>query len=147
MIVVANTYMLNKFRQISIFKLNLGESLIDQKRERIDIKDPFILRYYGLTGQQILTFGTIGSLKFYQDFTLPQKEFFVFNSESIYGLVFRSEDEKIPIDKYLVDLIKEINEKEGIKVDKTEENKSNRDPNIALPKDQYIQEMIKKRNS
>ena len=31
--------------------------------------------------------------------------------------------------------------------DKTEENKDNRDPNIALPKDQYIQEMIKKRNS
>jgi len=146
MIVVANTYILNKFRQISIFKLNLGESLIDQKREQIDIKDPFIMKYFNMTGKQILSYGIIGTLKFYQDFTLSQKEFYIFNSETVYNLIFGEEDEKIPIDKYLADIVKEINDTEGIQKEKIDE-KSDQKINKALPKEQYIQEMIKKRNS
>ena len=144
MIVVANTYLLNMFKQISIFKLNLGQNLISMKEEKIDIKDPFMLKYLNMTGKQILTYGSIGKLVFYQDFTLPGKEFFIFNDESIYKLLYTEQDFKVSPENYLASIVQEINEKEGIRenADKIIHKKN---PDIKLPADQYIQEMIKKR--
>jgi hypothetical protein len=147
MIVVANTQMLNIFKRISIFKLELGKSLIDLKQEQINIKDAFMMRYFNMTGKQVLTYGTIGKLKFYQDYTLPNKEFYIFNDESIYGLNYTEEDSKISPENYLASIIQEINEKEGIKESSQETISARRDPDIKLPTDQYIQEMIKKRKS
>ena len=144
MIVVANTFMLNIFRKIPIFKLDLGSNFIDMKQEKIIIKDPFILKYLNMTGKQILSYGSIGKLMFYQDFTLSSQEFYIFNDESIYGLNFTDDDSKVSPEDYLASIIQEINEKEGIKEnDKTINKKT--DPDIKLPEDQYIQEMIKKR--
>jgi len=92
MIIVANTYMLNIFKQISIFKLELGKSLISMKEEKIVIKDPFMLKYLNMTGKQVLTYGTIGKLGFYQDYTLSDKEYYVINDESVYVLVYAVDD-------------------------------------------------------
>ena len=144
MTIVANTDMLNFFRRIPIFKLDLGRNLIDLKQEKLHLSDGFMLKYFSMTGKQILTYGTIGKLKFYQDFTLPQKEFVIFNDESIYGLIFSKEDAKMSPENYLASIVKEINEKEGIK-ETQEIVVPKRDPDIKLPADQYIQEMIKKR--
>ena len=143
MIVVANTYMLNIFKKISIFKLDLGVQLIDLKQERINIKDPFMLRYINMTGKQLVTYGTIGKLYFYQDFTLSNKEFYVFNDKTIYSLIYSDEDQKMSPESYLASIVQEIHEKEGIKENKEVIQK--KAPDIKLPGDQYIQEMIKKR--
>jgi hypothetical protein len=146
MIVVANTQMLNLFRQISIFKLDLGVNLISLKEEKIQIKDAFIVKYLNMTGKQILTYGTIGKLMFYQDFTLPNNEFYIFNDDTIYSLIYTQEDKKVSPESYLASIVQEINEKEGIKDnDKSEVNNKKKDPDMKLPTDQYIQEMIKKR--
>jgi len=144
MIIVANTFMLNIFKQISIFKIELGKSLISMKEEKIRITDPFMMKYLNMTGKQVLTYGTIGKLSFYQDYTLKDKEFYIFNDESIYGLIYGENDKKMKSDEYLASVIKEINDKEGIKDSNKEEIKKNT-PDIKLPADQYIQEMIKKR--
>ena len=144
MIVVANTFMLNVFKKISIFKLDLGKNLIPINGETVEIKDPFMLKYLNMTGKQILTYGSIGKLIFYQDFTLSTNEFYIFNDESIYGLEYTETDSKISPESYLASLVKEINEKEGIKENEEKVDKK-RDPDIKLPADQYIQEMIKKR--
>ena len=146
MIVVANTYMLNIFKKISIFKLDLGGSMLslEGKVEKVIIKNPFIIKYLNMTGKQILTYGQIGKLIFYQDFTLPDKEFYIFNDESTYGLIYTIEDSKITPEAYLASIVQEINEKEGIKENVTTiDNKKG--PDIKLPMDQYLQEMIKKR--
>lgn len=144
MIIVANTFMLNIFKQISIFKMDLGMNLISLKEERIVIKDPFMLKYLNMTGKQILTYGSIGKLSFYQDFTLPNKEFFIFNDETIYSLIYTEEDSKVSSENYLASIVQEINEKEGIKENSGDVIKK-RDPDIKLPMDQYLEEMIKKR--
>lgn len=144
MVVVANSYMLNIFRQITLFKMNLGLSLIDIKTERFDIKDGFMLKYLNMTGKQILTYGSIGKLNFYQDFTLPNREFYIFNDQSIYTIIYSDDDAKMTPENYLASIIQEISEKENIKINTTEEVKSDK-IDIKLPKDQYIQEMIKKR--
>ena len=96
-----------------------------------------------MTGKQLVTYGTIGKLYFYQDFTLPNKEFYIFNDQTIYSLIYGEEDSKIRSETYLASLIQEIHEKEGIKENKEVVQK--KDPDIKLPGDQYIQEMIKKR--
>ena len=144
MIVVANTFMLNIFKKISIFKLDLGTNFIPINGEIVEIKDPFMLKYLNMTSKQILTYGSIGKLIFYQDFTLSSNEFYIFNDESIYGLEYTEADSKISPENYLASLIQEINEKEGIK-ENAEKVDKKRDPDIKLPADQYIQEMIKKR--
>ena len=144
MIVVANTFMLNVFKKISIFKLDLGKNLIPINGETVEIKDPFMLKYLNMTGKQILTYGSIGKLIFYQDYTLSTNEFYIFNDESIYGLEYTEADSKVSPENYLASLVQEINEKEGIK-ENAEKVDKKRDPDIKLPADQYIQEMIKKR--
>lgn len=143
MIIVANTTMLNIFRKISIFKLNLGINFIDMKQERINIKDPFMVKYLNMTGKQILTYGSIGKLNFYQDFNLKSNEFYVFNDKTIYNFIYTDDDSKITPESYLASIVQEINEKEGIK--EQTEKIENKVPDIKLPADQYIQEMIKKR--
>lgn len=145
MTIVANTYMLNLFRQIDLFKLNLGKSLTPINEDRIVIKDPFMLKYLNMTGKQILTYGSIGKLIFYQDYTLPQKEFYIFNDDSIYGLVYTDNDTKNSPQSYLASIIQEITEKEGIKesTDVVKDNKKG--PDMKLPTEQYIEEMLKKR--
>ena len=144
MIVVANTFMLNIFKQISIFKLDLGKNFIPINGEKVELKDPFMIKYFNMTGKQVLTYGTIGKLIFYQDFTLPATEFYIFNDESIYGLNYSDADSKISPENYLASIVQEINEKEGIK-ENAEKIDKKKNPDIKLPADQYIQEMIKKR--
>ena len=143
MIIVANTFLLSIFKNISIFKVELGDNLISMNDDVVQIKDPFMLKYLNMTSKQVLTYGSIGKLKFYQDFTLPSKEFYIFNDESIYGLVYSEEDSKMVPEKYLATVIQEINEKEGIK--ESNDKIEKKDPDIKLPAEQYIQEMIKKR--
>jgi len=138
--------MLDIFKKIKIFKMDLGDNFISLKEEKISIKDPFMLKYLNITGNQILTYGSIGKLKFYQDFTLPNKEFYIFNDESIYTLSYTQEDSKISSENYLASIVQEINETEGIKEAKNDEiGVKSRNPDMKLPADQYIQEMIKKR--
>jgi len=144
MIIVANTQILNIFRKISLFKMNLGDSLIDMKQEKIVIKDPFIVKYLNMTGKQIMTYGSIGKLIFYQDYTLQSAEFYVFNDETIYSLNYTDDDRAYSPENYLASIVQEIKEKEGIKESKDTINKV-KNPDIKLPADQYLQEMIKKR--
>jgi len=146
MIIVANTQILNTFRKIKIFKMDLGVNFIDMKQERLNIKNPFMLKYLNMTGKQILTYGSIGKLMFYQDFTLRSNEFYIFNDETIYNLIYTEEDSKMEPESYLASIIQEINEKEGVK-ENSKEDVRKKDPDIKLPVDQYIQEMIKKRKS
>lgn len=138
--------MLNIFKNISIFKLDLGNSLISMKEEKIVIKDPFTLKYLNMTGKQVLNYGTIGKLVFYQDFTLPDKEFYIFNDDSYYGINYSIEDSKMKPESYLALIVKEINDKEGIK-DNEEKDVKQKAPDIKLPMDQYLEEMIKKRKN
>jgi len=144
--VVANGIVLNKVKTLDIFELDLGNSMFDQKTDKFSIKDPFIIKYFTMFGKQVLKYGKIGKLAFYQDFTLSEREYFIFNDEKLYTIVYDDNEKKLSIDEHLTKIIKEIEEVEDIYITE-EENKSKAGtPDISLPKDQYIQEMIKKRN-
>jgi hypothetical protein len=59
-------------------------------------------------------------------------------------MIYTDDDSKMIPENYLASIVKEINEKEGIK-DNSKDNIKKNDPSIKLPTDQYIEEMIKKR--
>lgn len=143
--VVANSVVLNKIKVLDIFQMDLGDSMFDQKTEDFSIKDPFIIKYFSMFGKQILKYGNIGKLGFYQDFTLPEREYYIFNDEKFYTVIYNRDEEKLDIDEHLVNIIKEIEESEGIKLSEEEIERQKSTPDISLPKEQYIQEMIKKR--
>jgi len=144
--VIANGVVLNKVKMLDIFELDLGDSMFDQKTEAFSIKDPFIIKYFSMFGKQILKYGNIGKLSFYQDFTLSEREYFIFNDEKLYTILYDKNEEKLTIDEHLANIIKEIEEVEGIYIGEEETQRMKSAPDISLPKDQYIQEMIKKRN-
>lgn len=144
--VVANGIVLNKVKMLDIFELDLGDSMFDQKTEEFSIKDPFIIKYFTMFGKQILKYGKIGKLGFYQDFTLPEREYFIFNDDKLYTILYDKNEEKLTIDEHLANIIQEIEEVEGIHISDEEQLRKKSTPDISLPKDQYIQEMIKKRN-
>lgn len=144
--VVANGIVLNKIKNLDIFTMDLGESMFDQKTEKFSIKDPFIVKYFSMFGKQILKYGNIGKLGFYQDFTLPEREYYIFNDDNFYTVIYNKDEEKVDIDEHLVNIIKEIEESQGIKLSEEETKRQKETPDISLPKDQYIQEMIKKRH-
>jgi hypothetical protein len=144
--VVANGIVLNKIKTLDIFKLDLGNSMIDQKTNELSIKDTFVYKYYTLFGKQILKYGNIGKLSFYQDFNLSGREYIIFNDEKMYNVIYDKDEEKLEIDEHLSKIIQEIEMVEGLHLsdDDSTDGKKNV-PDISLPKDQYIQEMIKKR--
>jgi len=144
--IVANGIVLSKVKTLGIFELDLGESMFDQKTEEFKIKDPFILRYFTMFGKQILRYGKIGKLGFYQDFTLNEREYFIFNNDKMYNIIYNKDEQDLDIDEHLANIIQEIEEVEG-GVELSEDEKVKKDnPDISLPKDQYVQEMVKKRN-
>ncbi len=145
--VVANGTVLNKIKLLDIFKLDLGVSIIDQKSGDVEMKDPFIFKYFSLFGKQIMKYGNIGKLGFYQDFTLSQRDYVIFNDEKMYNVVYDKDEEKLRIDEHLSNIIQEIEDIEGVDVVSDDEIKQTRkNPDLTLPKEQYLQEMIKKRN-
>lgn len=144
--VVANGKVLNKVKMLDIFELDLGNSMFDQKTEKFSITDPFTMKYFSMFGKQILKYGKIGKLGFYQDFTLSEREYFIFNDDKLYTILYDKNEENLAIDEHLANIIKEIEEVEGIHILEEDEIPNNGDPDISLPKEQYIQEMIKKRN-
>jgi len=115
MTIVSNTQMLNIFRKIPIFKMDLGVNFIDLKQETVRIKDPFMNKYLEMTGTQVMTYGSIGKLIFYQDFTLSSKEFYIFNDDTIYSMIYTDDDSRMSPENYLASIVKEINEKEWVK--------------------------------
>ena len=157
--------MLRKFKTIDLFKLNLGMNLkgaipLKPGEERpIKIKDEFIKKYQTITNRIITSYGSIGSLKFYEDTQLPLNEWCVYDKGLVYEIVVSPKEYEMDIKEYLSTQLKNIEElsnsdkpvddlvPNGIKKDViyTSMPEDVERPDSALPKDQYIQEMVNRR--
>lgn len=156
--IVANNLVLKNFSKIDIFHRELGDNLTgavsgkgkDRSNLQIKITDDFVQRYKANTRNLIFRYGTIGSLTFYQDTTLENNEFIAFDDNIIYEVEIESLDEfRENPRKYLSNVIGKLENKDD------EENQdyvvfttvpeSIEIPDISLPKDQYITEMVKRR--
>jgi hypothetical protein len=171
--IVANTNILKKFNSIDIFRLDLGNNLKgpapltpeqkSQNQFKMKITDTFIKKYLSLNEKIIYKYGEIGSLKFYQDLTIPHHEIHVYHEDEIFEIEFE-EPEDGNYRKYLNDLLvyieeqiskvytkrkdddyyfKKNNQRSGKNYTNIPENMEKVD--IRLDKDIYVEEMIKRR--
>jgi len=160
--IVANNYLLRFFRQIKIFNVELGFSLrhMDGGQDdlKIKIKDQFVKKYENINvGRFIHKYGTIGVIHFFEDSLLPRHEFHIYKNDQIYEIEATDEDLKKDANEYLVEILKMIDGETP--KDKNELENSNivknvtytnipeelSQPDMSLPKEQYIDALIKRK--
>ena len=162
--IIAHSSLLRKARTIEGYKDDLGFNLkgaVQNKPNgapsKITIKDPFIKKYENINGRIIYKYGNLGKIKFYNDLTLKQNQMCIFDGENIFEVELTPEELNGSFKIYLNDLLRAIYE--GCKENNIEYtvNEEMKDkiytnmpeeidrPDIALPYDQYIEELVKKR--
>lgn len=162
--IVANSFMLRKFRQIELFKIDLGFNLkgpVQTKagggdpNSKIKIRDEFVKKYETLNrGKIISKFGDIGKLRFYEDSNLSTMEVHIYKDDIVVEISVSQEDLAKKPTEYLVEILQMV---ENGNVDEMEKVSNIKDviytnmpegleaPDMKLPKDQYVQELLKRR--
>lgn len=168
--IVASNYMLKYFKNIDLFKVDLGFNIKGPVRDLrgkgdqygIKIKDEFIKKYSSLNNKYIHKYGDIGKLKFYQDNSLSMNEFHVYHNDNIYEIVANNGDLSKSSKTYLTEILKMIenpeaeiqdknsqNHKKNITYTNMSETESNKikdyNPNVEYEKKLYIQEILNRR--
>lgn len=163
MYIVTSTDILRRFKSIDIFQIDLGLNLKGpvnmnpgKEEKKIKVRDEFNKRYHMLNGRYINKFGHIGTLTFYEDLSLPKDEIHIYKEKDIIEIKFTKEDYKIEPRKYLSDLLETI---DGKKQQTEKDNKKESNvvytnmpqeivkPDISMPKDQYIEALVKNRQN
>lgn len=168
--IVTNNSILRFFKTIKYFKIDLGNNLkgpVQRKKDPdfvIKIKDEFIKKYQTLTNRIIFKYGEIGSLKFYEDNSLKD-EIHIYDKEKVYEILVKKEDLEKDATTYLTELLQSIEENsEVVEVKEISDNNSDIKevkmvknvnytnmpddiirPDMKLPRDQYIEAMVKRR--
>lgn len=169
--IVSHSQILRRFRNIDIFKVDLGFNLKGKVNmqpgkgddgKKLKVRDEFIIKYKNLNGNYINKYGDIGNLKFYEDTKLRDNIILIFGDKQIFEVEFTKEDESADIRKYLSDLLEQLDKAQNTKPDEIDMVKENgfvvenkktytnmsediKVPDISMPKDQYLEAMVKKR--
>jgi hypothetical protein len=163
--IVTNNFMLKYFKNISIFKLDIGDNLKGSPNNRdqeksIRILDGFIKKYKNLNGTFIRKYGEIGSLKFYEDGSIERNIFHIYDDEKIYEIVASTSDLQKDPKYYLTEILQML--EDGVEDEHSDnisctENDMIKDvtysnmpenvdrPDMKLPKDQYIEALLRRR--
>ena len=160
--IVTNNTLLRFFKKISIFKVDLGFNIkgaVNLKPGKVEpsikIRDEFVKKYQTLNGNKfIMKYGEIGTLKFYEDNSIETNTFHIYDKEKIYEIGLTSEDLQKDAGVYLTEVLQMLEEGSVEEVDNNEmiRNVSYSNmpedlarPDIKLPKDQYIDALLKRR--
>lgn len=108
--IVSNNSMLRKIRTIDIFKLDLGQSVLNKKNSTLEIHDEFVKRYYLQKNRLIHKVGNIGSLIFYTDIVIKEDILIIYYNNKEYNIEYK--DDGTPFKSYLSSLLKKIEEHE-----------------------------------
>lgn len=165
--IVTNNTMLRYFKKIDIFKIDLGFNLkgaVNMKAGKgpepsIKIRDEFIKKYQTMNGNKFLRkYGEIGTLKFYEDSSIKGTEFHVYNEDKIFEIQASQDDLLKESVVYLTEVLKMLENVDDNNTTETEQNyemvknisytnipENIMRPDIKLPRDQYIDAMIKRK--
>lgn len=148
-------------------KMNAGKGVVD----KINIKDTFIKKYSSLNNHTFIRkSGNIGTLGFYEDSRIPQHEFHIYKNETVYEIKITKDELLLDPTNYLIGILKMLEENENIPEEDIvngEDNENNiinnnikilknvtytnlpetalLTPNMSLPKEQYIESLLKRR--
>lgn len=156
--IVSSMYVLNFFRKIKDFEMDLGTNLkgpANLKRNgeepKIKIRDLFVKQYQTVNNRIITKFGNIGSLKFYEDLTMKNDELHIYHEDQIFEIEIDRINIATDSEKYLVDIIKYVKgenvENDDVKdVIYTNMPENIERPDMTLPLEQYVEQLVKRRD-
>lgn len=111
--IVGSTYFLRNLRDLDFFTLDFGKSKKDNKTEKFRKVDDFIIRYKQLYNKQILKFGRIGNkINFYEDLSMDNNEYIIFNNDDIYEITFDNNEIK-NMEQYILSTLRKIEENDN----------------------------------
>jgi hypothetical protein len=125
--------MLRKIRTIDIFKLDLGQSVLNKKNSTLEIHDEFVKRYYLQKNRLIHKVGNIGSLIFYSDIVIKEDILVIFYNNKEYNIEYK--DDETSFKTYLSGLLKKIEEHE-LQYEKELEKLKSQEPTMWIADDE-----------
>jgi hypothetical protein len=166
--IVCNNHLLRYFKNISIFKIDLGRNMKGPVTDRrgkgetkMNIKDEFVKKYQSLNnGTIVRKYGEIGKLKFYEDSRIGRKEFHIYDGDKIYEIEATDDDLLKDASEYLTEVLQMLEDGDvddehdegmikNISYSNMPEDMIRPDmklnPNNPSEKDKYIKDMIARR--
>jgi len=160
--IVTNNFMLRYFKSISLFKIDLGKNLKGPAGQRknestITIRDEFVKKYQSINkGKIIMKYGEIGSIKFYEDGTIGRNTFHIYDKDQIFEIEATNDDLGKDATVYLTEILQLLEDGVDETIINNEDNMikdvaytnmpENMDrPNMNLPKDQYMENLLNRR--
>ena len=111
MYIVANSYFLRHLRELEFFNLNLGKTRKTQGskdgKESFRKVSEFELKYHRLYGRDLLLFGSIGKIMFYDDVRFDKYNYLIFKDEEIYEVSWTNED-MVDVKNYILGVLRKI---------------------------------------
>jgi len=153
--IVTNNLVLTHLKKVVEFKVDLGLNLKgavqankNNNEPKIKIRDEFVKKYQNINNKIIIKFGNIGTLKFYEDFSL-KTEMHIYKDEQIFEIIVDMVNLKTNPTEYLVNILKALDDPEkdenikDVIYSNMPENLER--PDMLLPKEQYIEQLLKRR--
>lgn len=161
--IVASHFILRYFRKIDLFTIDLGNNLTGpietsqnhDTKFKIKIKDQFIKKYQNINNTYIQKYGNIGKLAFYEDVKFKQLEYCIYDNERIFEIEATYDDLNDEPSDYLTKILIAIEEEKNINKEKNDMIKDTiytnvpddiTTPDMNLPKEQYLDALIKYKN-
>ena len=104
--IVTNSLLQRQIMKIDIFKLNMGQSIMNRKTESVQIKDAFVSAYENTHNRLIHTYGNIGTITFYTDLRIPMDVLLIHADNKIFDIVYADGD--LPMRQFLSEALELI---------------------------------------
>jgi len=100
--IITNSQILNVFKTIDIFTLDLGKSSRSE--------DIFIKQYYNDNNEKLFKFGNIGSIEFYENHSVFSDQIIILHNKQEFEFKYTDDDKKLDAKEYLSTIIKSVEE-------------------------------------
>lgn len=137
--IVSNSNFLRNLRNLDFFELDLGKSIKMPGKDEFRKLDDFVIRYQNLYETRISKFGKIGNrIIFYEDFTMNDNIYLIFNNDDIYEIEYSIDDIK-DLKNYILETLRRIDEIDNYEKTATKKNEKSIDE-IVQNNDYWIAE-------
>ena len=68
--------------------MDLGSTKRDVKTHKIKVLSEFEMKYLNIFKNNLLKYGSIGSVTFYEDLRLKEKKYYIFKNDEIYEIEY-----------------------------------------------------------
>ena len=111
MYIVASSYFLRHLRSLDFFNLDLGKTRKLQgnkdTKETFRKVSEFELKYHKLYQRDLVKFGSIGKIVFYDDVRFDKNTYLIFKDDEIYEVVWTNED-MVDVKNYILGVLRKI---------------------------------------